>query len=256
MVLRSSKIRSRTSRSSPISLHPKCVSSRRSLKTITDPAGPLDIHAIPRSQFRQAFRAVHRRARVRGRRSRTTRSYPRELDCPSRTSLSLVRPSSPSHFPLIQLARVCLPHPYPILPTAAPIFRSLTPSGRPIILEFPTSPDPLSPAGLFGLPPPLFSTLSSSYFVQPTSIPLLTTLSTSPAARYLLAHLSAGVKELQRTRNACLFEYEEGEYGLGREGLMECRERLETLVDNHGAAGGVASDSEEEPGEDEDWEME
>lgn len=53
-----------------------------------------------------------------------------------------------------------------------------------------------------------------------------------------------------------MFEYEEGEYGLGREGLMECRERLETLVDNHGAAGGVASDSEEEPGEDEDWEME
>lgn len=84
-------------------------------------------------------------------------------------------------------------------------------------------------------------------------MPLLTTLSTSPAARHLLSHLSRGVKELLRVRSPFLFEYENGEYALGREGLGEAKERLETMADNYGAAnGGRESESEDEGGQDED----
>lgn len=55
-------------------------------------------------------------------------------------------------------------------------------------------------------------------------------------------------------RSSHLVEYENGEYALGREGLGECKERLETLADNYGGAnGGRESDSEEErDGMDED----
>ncbi|ORY88902.1 tubulin domain-domain-containing protein [Leucosporidium creatinivorum] len=149
---------------------------------------------------------------------------------------------------------ICLPHPYPLTPTSPPIFRSLLPTGRPLILAPPPNYDPYSPQGLFGLPDPLFLHTQSHYFVQPASVPILTTLSTSPDARHLLRHLSSGVKELLRTRSRSLVEYEEGEYGIGREGITECRERLETLAD--GYAGGI---EEEEDGmgekdEDENWE--
>lgn len=193
-----------------------------------------------------------RRRRSSDRSSRARQHFASPSPCGESRSLSSTIPYSRR-----LTFRVCLPNPYPILSTASPIFRSMTPSGRPLILELPTPIDPLSPAGLFGLPPPLFSTLASTYFVQPTSIPLLTTLSTSPSARYLLSHLSTGLKELQRVRSSCLYDYEEGEYAIGRDGLAECRERLETLADNHGAAaGGIGSDSEGSAGEDEDWEME
>jgi hypothetical protein len=66
------------------------------------------------------------------------------------------------------------------------------------------------------------------------------------------------VRELIRVRSSALSEFEQGEYGEGREGMGECRERLETLADGSGAAanGGLEASSGEEEGseeEDEDW---
>ncbi|KAM0754747.1 hypothetical protein T439DRAFT_321787 [Meredithblackwellia eburnea MCA 4105] len=147
---------------------------------------------------------------------------------------------------------VALPDPYPVLPSALPIYRSLIPTGRPLVIAPPPNPDPLSPAGLFGLPDPLFPT-ASTYFVQPRSVPILTTLSTSPSARFWLSHLSLGVKELVRVRSPFLWEYENGEYGIGRDGINECRERLETLADNYAEAHGTGRESgSESDGLDED----
>lgn len=122
----------------------------------------------------------------------------------------------------------------------------------------PPNYDPHSAAGLFGLPDPLFLHTQANYFVQPSSIPILTTLSTSPDARHLLRHLSTGVKELLRTRSRTLYEFEEGEYGLGREGLVECKERLETLADGLAQAGGGgdSDDGMEGKDEDENWDPE
>ncbi|KAI5479056.1 hypothetical protein MNV49_004338 [Pseudohyphozyma bogoriensis] len=153
------------------------------------------------------------------------------------------------------LARwVAEPAGFPILPSLPPIYRSLIPTGRPLELALPPHPDPLSPAGLFGLPDPLFpANLSRSYYVQPESIPLLTTLETSTSARHLLLHLSTKIKELQRERSSVLWEYEEGEYGIGREGVGEARERLETLADGLAAAGGMGLDDEEDLDEDENF---
>lgn len=145
-------------------------------------------------------------------------------------------------------SRVCLSHPYPILPHQSPIFRSLIPSGRPLVIEFLPSTDPFSPAGLFDVPPPIFP-ITSTYYTQPTSIPILTSLSTSPSARHLLQHLSRGVGELQRVRWRGLWEYEEGEWGLGREGLVECRERLEAMGDALlGASGGDEEEDSDDDG--------
>ncbi|SCV67865.1 BQ2448_5476 [Microbotryum intermedium] len=138
---------------------------------------------------------------------------------------------------------VCLPPPYPILNSSLPIFRSLLPNGRPLIISAPLPTDPYSPAGLFGLPDPLFPT-SDSYIVQPTSIPILTTLSTTPDAKYLLGHLVRDTRELIRVRDPVLKQFEEGEYSLGREGTVEMVERLETLL------SGLSGDEEENDGED------
>lgn len=153
--------------------------------------------------------------------------------------------------------RIALPSPYPIQPSAPPLFRSLIPSGRPLIIAPPPHPEPLSHDGLFGLPSPMFpASLSRTYYVQPTFVPILTTLDTSTAARHLLVHLHAGIKELQRIRAGVLREYEDGEYGIGREGLSECRERLETLADGLATAGGVEeSDNEGGADDDENFDM-
>ncbi|KDE03252.1 hypothetical protein MVLG_06246 [Microbotryum lychnidis-dioicae p1A1 Lamole] len=162
----------------------------------------------------------------------------------------LERASLPLKEPLAQW--VCLPPPYPILPSSLPIFRSLLPNGRPLIISAPLPTDPYSPAGLFGLPDPLFPT-SDSYIVQPSSIPIITTLSTTPDAKYLLRHLVRETRELIRVRDGVLKQYEEGEYSLGREGTLEMVERLETLVSG---LGGEDEDEEDEDGgrdEDENW---
>ncbi|SCZ93049.1 BZ3500_MvSof-1268-A1-R1_Chr6-2g08428 [Microbotryum saponariae] len=162
----------------------------------------------------------------------------------------LERASLPLKEPLAQW--VCLPPPYPILPSSLPIFRSLLPNGRPLIISAPLPMDPYSPAGLFGLPDPLFPT-SDSYTVQPSSIPILTTLSTTPDAKYLLRHLVRETRELIRVRDGVLKQYEEGEYSLGREGTLEMVERLETLLSG---LGGENEDEEDEDGgrdEDENW---
>ncbi|GAA5907327.1 hypothetical protein JCM5296_002693 [Sporobolomyces johnsonii] len=148
---------------------------------------------------------------------------------------------------------VTLPHPYPILPASLPIYRGLLPNGRPLVLPQQSLSDPSTSGGLFGLADPRYPS-ASSYTVQPASIPILTTLSTSPSARHLLRHLSAGVKELVRVKAAVLREYEDGEYGLGREGVLECRERLETMADNYrGGGGGDVSEDEVDKDEDENW---
>lgn len=143
-------------------------------------------------------------------------------------------------------------------PTWLPSFRGLLATGLPLPPAPASFIDPLSPAGLFALPPPLFPTPPNDQQIQPQTIPLLTTLSTTPSARHLLAHLSTGIKELQRTRSRSLYEFEEGEYGLGKEGIAECRERLEGLVDALvGAGTGGAGESESDGSEqDEDWGME
>ncbi|GAA5877726.1 hypothetical protein JCM16303_000218 [Sporobolomyces ruberrimus] len=151
---------------------------------------------------------------------------------------------------------VSLPHPYPILPGTLPIYRGLLPSGRPLTLERPSLSDPSTSSGLFGLPDTRYP-LSSSYTVQPSSIPILTTLSTSPSTRHLLSHLSKSLKELVRVRSGVLREYEDGEYGLGREGILDCFERLETLRSNYGTGDQDEDEDGEGEGdgkdEDENW---
>ncbi|KAM0788396.1 hypothetical protein ACM66B_001534 [Microbotryomycetes sp. NB124-2] len=144
---------------------------------------------------------------------------------------------------------VCLPQPYPVLRTAPPIFRSLLPNGRPLDLKPPPNTDATSRAALFGLPDPLFLHTQSTYFVQPESVPVLTALSTTPDARHYLRHLSNSLKELIRTRSRLLYEYEDGEHGLGRDGVREVQERLETLVDTYTSG---AADEDDDGGHDED----
>ncbi|BGP14273.1 hypothetical protein JCM10213_005835 [Rhodosporidiobolus nylandii] len=138
--------------------------------------------------------------------------------------------------------------PYPILPSTPPIFAGLLPTGRPLTLPIPTLTDPQTSGGLFGLPDPRFPP-PSSYTVQPASIPILTTLSTRPDARYFFRSLLEGVRELRRTRAGVLREYEAGEFGVGVEGIEEARERLETLFDNYGGE----EEGEEDKDEDENW---
>ncbi|GAA6021336.1 hypothetical protein JCM10207_002702 [Rhodosporidiobolus poonsookiae] len=140
---------------------------------------------------------------------------------------------------------VSLEPPYPLLPSSPAIFSGLHPaSGHPLVL-----PTPSLPSSLFGAPDPSFPP-ASSFVQQPSSIPILTTLSTTPDARYLLRSLSLGVRELKRTRAAVVREYEGGEYGVGSEGVEEARERLETLVDTYGGE----EEGEEGKDEDENWE--
>lgn len=57
-----------------------------------------------------------------------------------------------------------------------------------------------------------------------------------------------------RIRSGVLREYEDGEYGLGREGVLECRERLESLIDAYGGEGeGEGEGDEDGKDEDENW---
>lgn len=157
--------------------------------------------------------------------------------------------------------RVSLPDPYPLDSTrTAPIFRGLHPStGHPLVL--PSAPGlPLvsstaqpASAALFGLSDPRYPSALSFTAQQPRSIPILTTLSTTPRARVWFRHLSRGIGELRRVRAGVLGEYEVA-LG-GREGLDECRERLEALWDEYG--GGAADEDELEAqaarDEDENW---
>lgn len=108
---------------------------------------------------------------------------------------------------------------------------------------------------MFGLAPrPLLT--SKDYIVQPASVPIMTSLSTTTTARYWLSHLADSMRELLRVRSPFLVEYESGEHGLGREGLIECRERLVTLADEYGASpDNDDADSDEVVSEDEDLEM-
>ncbi|KAK4051838.1 mtDNA inheritance, partitioning of the mitochondrial organelle [Microbotryomycetes sp. JL201] len=149
---------------------------------------------------------------------------------------------------------VCLPQPYPILKAAPPVFRSLLPNGRPLDLKPPPNTDVTSRSAMFGLPDPLFLHTQSTYYVQPESVPVLTMLSTTPDARHYLRHLSDSLKELVRTRSRLLYEYEDGEHGIGRDGVREIQERLETLADTYssGATGGDNAE-EEDRDVDEDW---
>ncbi|GAA5998738.1 uncharacterized protein JCM10292_007198 [Rhodotorula paludigena] len=156
---------------------------------------------------------------------------------------------------------VSLPDPYPVIPSSLPIYRGLHPqSGHPLVLPVPStalpvsaSPTSASSAALFGLPDARFPSALSYTASQPRSLPILTTLSTSPSARHYLRHLALGVKELRRVRAGVLREYEGGEYGVGREGVDEARERIEALWDAYG--GGAEDDEGDEGGkdEDEDW---
>lgn len=133
------------------------------------------------------------------------------------------------------------------------MFRSLLPNGRPLVLQPPLPSDPArAPYGIFGAPDPLVLHTQDNYVVQPQSIPLLTTLETTPESRHYLRHLSNGVKELLRVRSRVLWEYEEGEYGLERDGIIEAREALESLADRY-AAGGHGDEEEDHMDEDENW---
>ncbi|GAA6014540.1 hypothetical protein JCM11491_004532 [Sporobolomyces phaffii] len=149
---------------------------------------------------------------------------------------------------------VSLPHPYPVLASALPVYRGLLPTGRPLMLERPSHSDPATSAGLFGLADTRYP-LAKTYVVPPRSVPLVTTVATTPSSRHLLRSLSRAVRDLVRTRAGVLREYEDGEYGLGREGIVECRERLETMADNYGggAAGDGDGDEAVDKDEDENW---
>ncbi|POY72544.1 hypothetical protein BMF94_4370 [Rhodotorula taiwanensis] len=157
---------------------------------------------------------------------------------------------------------VSLPDPYPLDPSrTAPIFRGLHPAtGHPLVL--PSAPSlPLissaaqpANAALFGLADPRYPTAMSFVAQQPRSIPTLTTLSTTPRARDWFKHLSRGIGELRRVRAGVLGEYEVA-LG-GREGIDECRERLDALWDEYG--GGTADEEDEAAAqaakdEDENW---
>lgn len=148
---------------------------------------------------------------------------------------------------------VCLPQPFPIVPTAAPIYRSLLPSGRPLVLAAPLADNPFTPAGLFGAPNPLFP-LSESYIVQPQTVPIYTSLSTTPDTCFLLQHLSRSLRELRRVRWAGWWEYEQGEWAIGREGVDEAVERLESLADALKGSGDQDEEEEEDGRDtDEEW---
>ncbi|GAA5838425.1 hypothetical protein JCM11251_004934 [Rhodosporidiobolus azoricus] len=160
---------------------------------------------------------------------------------------------------------VSLDPPYPLTPSFPPLFAGLLPTGRPLHLaqpSLPLTPTPTSGA-LFGLPDPLFPP-ASSYTVQPQSIPVLSTLSTTPDSRYWFRHLLREAKELRRTRAGVLREFEQGEYGVGREGVDEALEVVEGLIDAYG--GDEEEDGDEGQGgrelggvggggkdQDEDW---
>ncbi|GAA5892952.1 hypothetical protein JCM6882_006903 [Rhodosporidiobolus microsporus] len=151
---------------------------------------------------------------------------------------------------------VSLEPPYPITPSFPPIFAGLLPTGRPINLARPSFPlssltesttNPSAASGaLFGLPNPLYPP-TSSYTIPPTSIPVLSTLSTTPDSRYWFRAVLRGVRELRRVRSPVLREYEEGEYGVGREGVEEAVEGWEGLVDAYGG-GGLDEEGEDEEG--------
>lgn len=104
---------------------------------------------------------------------------------------------------------------------------------------------------MFGLPDTRFP-LPTSYIVQPQSVRILTTLSTTPTTRYLFEDLRTKLKELVRTRDGVLREFEQGEFGVGREGILECLEKLETLGDNY-RNGEDDDDDEVDKDEDENW---
>lgn len=106
--------------------------------------------------------------------------------------------------------------------------------------------DALAPAGLYDVPPPLPS-VPVATGISTHSLPLLTTLSASPASRHYLTHLTTSLAELLRVRSSVLTEFEGGEYGVGREGIVECRERLESIRTAYDVEG-----EEDEDGMDED----
>ncbi|GAA5976550.1 hypothetical protein JCM10908_005541 [Rhodotorula pacifica] len=156
---------------------------------------------------------------------------------------------------------VSLPDPYPLDPARmTPIFRGLHPStGHPLVLPsapglplVSSTPQPAN-APLFGLSDPRYPSALSFTAQQPRSIPILTTLSTTPRSRDWFRHLSRGIGELRRVRAGVLGEYEVA-LG-GREGIDECRERLDALWDEYG--GGAADEDEQEAqaakDEDENW---
>ncbi|BGP46430.1 mtDNA inheritance, partitioning of the mitochondrial organelle [Rhodotorula kratochvilovae] len=170
----------------------------------------------------------------------------------------LEKAAEPLKEPLVRW--VSLPDPFPILPSSLPIYRGLHPStGHPLLLPVPSTalplslpsalaPSPAPSAALFGLPDARFPPALSFTTSQPSSIPVLTTLSTRPSARLYPRALSLVLREMRRVRAGVLREYESGEYGVGREGVEEARERLEGLWDGYGGAG-----EGEDKGEDEDW---
>ncbi|GAA5976744.1 hypothetical protein JCM11641_005681 [Rhodosporidiobolus odoratus] len=143
--------------------------------------------------------------------------------------------------------------PYPLLPSTPSVFSGLLPNGRPLTLPTPTLTDPHTSGGLFGLPDPSFPP-ASSYTVQPNSIPILTTVSTTPDVRYWIRHLRDGLKEMKRVRNSVVREVEGGEFGVGFGGVEEVREGLEGVVDAFGGEDDEDNgDGQGGKDEDEDW---
>ncbi|KAJ8295731.1 hypothetical protein OF846_001090 [Rhodotorula toruloides] len=151
---------------------------------------------------------------------------------------------------------VSLPDPYPLLPgSTPPIFRGLHPqTGLPLVL--PPTPLPKLPSAssstsvLFGNDPTAPKWPSAMDFTQqPTSIPLMTTLSTDPAQTTpYVKHLLSTLTELRRVRAPVLKEYEAD----GEDGSIwsECREALERVLDEYD--GGELDEGDKD--EDEDWE--
>ncbi|KAK4331332.1 tubulin/FtsZ, GTPase domain containing protein [Rhodotorula toruloides] len=151
---------------------------------------------------------------------------------------------------------VSLPDPYPLLPgSTLPIFRGLHPqTGLPLVL--PPTPLPKLPSAssstsvLFGNDPTAPKWPSAMDFTQqPTSLPLMTTLSTDPAQTTpYIKHLLSTLTELRRVRAPVLKEYEAD----GEDGSIwsECREALERVLDEYG--GGELDEGDKD--EDEDWE--
>ncbi|GEM12649.1 tubulin/FtsZ, GTPase domain containing protein [Rhodotorula toruloides] len=150
---------------------------------------------------------------------------------------------------------VSLPDAYPLLPgSTPPIFCGLHPqTGLPLVL--PPAPLPKLPSSssstsvLFGNDPTAPKWPSAMEFTQqPSSIPLMTTLSTDPAQTTpYIKHLVSTLTELRRVRAPVLKEYEAD----GEDGSIwsECREALERVLDEYG--GGELDEGDKD--EDEDW---
>lgn len=143
-----------------------------------------------------------------------------------------------------------------------PLFHSLDYNGRPVVKTAAPTLQPgilhsVDRAAFFSAAPPTpAATVAKEELmpsdVEPAFVPIYTALTTTPKTALTLSHYVDELRTLARSA-VLVSEYEQGEYGLGRDGIVEVRERLESLRD--GYAEVVMDDGDEAEDEDEHWDM-